>query len=300
MKTSLRRIYTEDHIELVGLLYEPETPTSKVLVHVHGMAGNFYENKFLDYLAQTLTDNGIAFFVFNNRDCEFVKDLYKVESDKRTTVQIGSAYERFEDSVLDISAAIDFAEKQGFSEIHLGGHSLGSPKIAFYFAETQDIRIKSILFISPPDMLGLVRMEKEQFQKDITEARELADEGQGKQLVTHPIWGEYRISADTYISLFADDSKDAIFNFLDPAGSFDTLGKITVPTFAVMGHKDDALVIPLEETFEKLSKALSSSPKVETRMLGDANHGYIGNEQDLAGAVKEWLSNLGIIPKKVS
>ena len=51
MKTSLHRITTSDGIELVGLLYEPEVATKKILVHVHGMAGNFYENKFLDAIA---------------------------------------------------------------------------------------------------------------------------------------------------------------------------------------------------------------------------------------------------------
>ena len=79
MKVSTKRIYTKDGIELFGLLYEPDSKSNTVLVHVHGMGGNFYENKFLDAIAETLTSNGIAFFTFNNRGCEFIKDLYEVK-----------------------------------------------------------------------------------------------------------------------------------------------------------------------------------------------------------------------------
>lgn len=289
MKASLHRIYTEDNLELVGVLYEPEIPSKKVLVHVHGMSGNFYENKFLDHIAQTLTDNETAFFAFNNRGCEFIKDLYKVENGNRTILRIGDTFECFEDSVLDIRAAIDFVEKKGFSEVHLSGHSLGSPKIAFYLAETQDSRIKSALFLSPSDMLGLVRQDQEDFVRDMSEATQLQASGEGKKLLTNLLWKETPISADTYINLFADTSKAAIFNFRDPDGSFNTLNKVSVPVFTVMGRKDDALVVSIEETYEKLTTALSSSPKVVTKILGDANHGYIGDELNLADAVKDWL-----------
>src|SRR3989344_2326231 len=91
MKTSFQRMVTQDGLELVGLLYEPEQSTSKILVHVHGMAGNFYENKFLDAIAETLTKNNIAFLTFNNRGCELMKDLTKIVDGKRTIVRIGNA-----------------------------------------------------------------------------------------------------------------------------------------------------------------------------------------------------------------
>jgi alpha-beta hydrolase superfamily lysophospholipase len=131
MKTTLYKVLTEDSLELPGLLYEPETPTQKVLVHVHGMAGNFYENKFLDVIAETLTSNGIAFYVFNNRGTEFIKDMYKVGKEKREVIRLGDTYEKFEDCLIDIKAAIDFVESKGFNNIHLSGHSLGGPKVAY-------------------------------------------------------------------------------------------------------------------------------------------------------------------------
>jgi pimeloyl-ACP methyl ester carboxylesterase len=293
MKTTFHRIYTSDGLELHGLLYEPDEQTNSVLVHVHGMGGNFYENKFLDSIAKELTDSGIAFCAFNNRGCEFIKETYKIVAGKEPEiVRVGTAYEKFEDSLFDIDAFITFVQNQGYSDIHLSGHSLGCPKVAYYIAETQDMRVKSMALLSPSDMLGLVRSKIEQFEKEIHEAEDLVSLGNGDQLLSQWVWGEYPLSANTYLSLFADDAKDAIFNFHNPSDTLEVLNKIKVPTYAVMGRKDDALVIGIEETFSRLTKALTNSPKVETEILGEANHGYRGHESELAQALKGWLQSV--------
>ena len=50
---------------------------------------------------------GIAFFAFNNRGCELIKDLIKIENERRSLARIGNAYEKFENSLIDIKAAIE-------------------------------------------------------------------------------------------------------------------------------------------------------------------------------------------------
>lgn len=290
MKTSLHRIITQDSIELVGLLYEPEETTNKVLVHVHGMAGNFYENKFLDVIADTLTKNGIAFFAFNNRGCELIKDLTKIINGKRTIVRIGNAYEKFEDSLIDIATAIDFVSLKGFSNIHLSGHSLGAPKVAYYAASGKDERLSSIIFISPSDMVGIIKMDKN-YEQDMRMARQMVAEGRGDELLPNPaLWDESPLSAKTYISLGGEDSGVAIFNFYDSTDTLPILSRITIPTYTVMGIKDDALVVSIDETMERIKKSMINYPKVETNILGDANHGYDGFEQKLADALVLWIN----------
>ena len=293
MKTSFHRIYTDDGLELHGLLYEPDDSTQSVLVHVHGMSGNFYENMFLDFLARGLTEVGIAFCVFNNRGTEIIKETYQVtEGNEPKIVRVGTAYEKFEESLLDIKTFIDFVSSKGFSRIHLSGYSLGCPKVAYYMSKTQDVRIESLLLMSPSDMLGLARSQKEQFTKSLAEAKKLTEEGNGEQLLSDWVWDEYPMSADTYLSLFADNAEDAIFNFHNPQDKLETLGTISVPTFAVMGRKDDALVISIEDTFSRLEAALTKSPKIKTVILGDANHGYRGHENELLEAAMGWLTNI--------
>lgn len=280
---------TQDGLELVGLLYEPEQATEKILVHVHGMAGNFYENKFLDAIAETLTNNNIAFLAFNNRGCELMKDLTKIVDGKRTIVRVGNAYEKFEDSLIDIRTAIDFAYTKGFSNIHLSGHSLGVPKVAHYSAEANDDRLSSVIFLSPSDMVGLIKMDKH-YEADMNTARQMVAEGRGDELLPNPaLWDESPLSAKSYISLGGEDSNVAIFNFHNSSDTLPLLTKITIPTYVIMGRKDDALVVSIEETMDRIKKALSNSPRVEINILGDADHGYNDFEQDLAGALASWI-----------
>ena len=44
MKQELVRINSIEGIEMVGILYEPEEKNNTIVVHVHGLCGNFYEN----------------------------------------------------------------------------------------------------------------------------------------------------------------------------------------------------------------------------------------------------------------
>ena len=288
MKTSFHRIRTSDNLELVGLLYEPESETKKILVHVHGMAGNFYENKFLDNIAETLTANGIAFFAFNNRGCEYIKDLIKIEGDTRNIVCIGNMYEKFEDSLLDIQAGIDFADSRGYTEIHLSGHSLGGPKIAYYASETKDSKLKSIIFLSPADMVGLAKTD-EYIDRDVSTAQQMISEGRGDEVMPFKVWGESYLTANTYMSIGHESSKVDIFSFYDSNSTLPVLGKITVPALTIMGRKDSALTVSIEETMERIKKAMSASSKVETCILGDADYGYNTYEQQLADVIQAWL-----------
>jgi len=291
MKETLFRVLTEDNLELVGILYEPVQSSKKILVHVHGMGGNFYENKFLDFIAQTLTANGFAFLTFNNRGCELVKDLSKIENEKRSIVRIGGSYEIFEDSLFDIKAVIDFVESKRFTEIHLSGHSLGASKVAYYVTEQNDNRIKSIIFLSPADMVGLAKTDK-YYQRDIDMAKKMIIEGRGKELMPFMIWDENYLTADTYMSIGSDKSKVAIFNFYNPIDSLSSLGKIKISSLTIMGRKDVALTIAIEDTMDRVKKAMISSSKVETNILDDADHGYNNYEQKLADILKIWIQKM--------
>lgn len=298
MKTSFHRLLTKDNLEIAGLLYEPESKTKKILVHVHGMAGNFYENKFIDFIVNTLTSNNIAVFVFNNRGCELVKDLIRIENGKRTFVRIGDSYEKFEESIFDIETAIDFVQSAGFSEIHLSGHSLGAPKIAYYASEQKDRRLKSVIFLSPSDMVGLAKADKN-YKRDIDTARRMISEGNGKELMPFIVWGENFLSAETYLSIGSEDSKVAIFNFYDPNDPLPVLKRILVPALTIMGRKDAALTISIEDTMERIKKAMEGSSRVETCILGDANHGYNNYEQPLADTMNQWIQKSGNMQIKI-
>lgn len=291
MKTTLHSIHTEDGLLLHGVLYRPEKETQRVLVHVHGMAGNFYENLFLGFLAKTLTDNGIAFCAFNNRGNGHITDFVRVKNGKKDFVTHGSSGERFEDCLLDIQAYVNFVKGEGLTKVHVSGHSLGAPKVIYYAFKTGE-DLQSIILLSPPDMLGLVRNDQHQFEKEITTANNMVQNGDGEKLLPEYVWGEYPIKAKTYLDLFGDDSKTAIFNFLNQGLGFEVLSKIDKPILSVMGRKDDVAIIPVEEIMELLEKEAVLSPKSETKILGNADHIYQGHEQELANVLNDWIAKI--------
>lgn len=108
MKQELVRINSMDEIEQPGILYIPDKTTDKIVIHVHGLNGNFYENRFLDTLAKSYTDKGYAFLTFNNRGKDFIAELLKGDG---FTV-IGGSLERFKDCILDIEGVVSWVNKK--------------------------------------------------------------------------------------------------------------------------------------------------------------------------------------------
>ncbi len=289
MKTSLQRIYAEDGLELHGLLYKPDSDSKTVVAHVHGMAGNFYENNFLDFLAKTLTENNVAFCPFNNRGKGNMSTFVRKINDKIQYPVIGNVYEKFEECILDIKAHVDFLENQGFTNIHLMGHSLGVPKVVYYLGKSQDERIKSLILLSPADMLGLIREKKEIFNKGILIAKNMISEGRGNDLIPKKVWDEYCLSANTYVNFFDDNAETGVLNFHNQNDEFKILSQILQPIFTVMGRKDDVLIIPIEKIMNMIKEKAKCSKKCEYEILGDATHDYKEYEQQLADTVLNWV-----------
>lgn len=126
MKQELVRMTSMDNLEMVGILYKPEEKSKKIVIHVHGLCGNFYENRFIDILAKTYTNKGYSFLTFNNRGTNYVSELLKGDDCEI----IGGCYERFKDCILDIEGVIKYAKENGYNEIILEGHSYGCNKVA--------------------------------------------------------------------------------------------------------------------------------------------------------------------------
>lgn len=116
---------TEDGLRLNGCL--AETGSDTTIVHVHGKGGNFYENKFVKIMFEAYSSEGFNFLSFNNRGHSSYVEAYK----DGEIVYIGAAVETFEDCLLDLRAAEQFARTLG-SRVVFQGHSFGCEKIMYY------------------------------------------------------------------------------------------------------------------------------------------------------------------------
>lgn len=288
MKTSFHRVPTDDKIALQGLLYVPEVPTKKAYLHVHGMAGSFYGNRFLDDLAPGLADVGYAFFSMNNRGHDIIADFYSIDPDGKSR-RIGNAYEKFTECVLDIKAGIDFLERAGYEEIVLGGHSLGANKAAYYITETKDSRVKKLVLMSTPDMAGLAEAENDHHAETLKQAEELIARGKGEDLMPEVFFGEYYMCPRTYKELNSRDYPVDIFSTYDPEKP-SRLSEIAIPVLALIGDHNEAAIMDSADVLEIIKKKATNASRFDTMIIEGANHGYYGKGKEMTEKVVSWLT----------
>lgn len=291
MKTTFCRTITLDNLRLDGLLFEPDKKSKVVILHIHGMAGNFYENIFLDSMAEEYTKAGYAFSTGNNRGHDYIAD-FQIVGPKENHKRIGDAFEKIEDCILDINGWIEFLKQKGYRIFILQGHSLGAVKAVYYLGNYQDNPFVALVLASPPDMLGLVRVEAEKrnFERDLSEAKKLMREGKKDVWLKNKIWNWYYKSAQSYINFFADKSKSDVFPILRN-GKFKELENVKIPVLAFYGGTDDAVVFSPEKDLEVIKKHLKNS-KSETLLVGTAPHSYFKHEKQAAKNVVNWLKEI--------
>ncbi len=127
---------TSDHIELPALLFNSNCSSRTGAIFVHGKAGNLTQ-KHLTTIAEALALAGIPSLTFNNRGAE----------------EGGNAREFFDDSLLDITGAINcLKQATGCTNVVLLGHSYGGLKAAFYAASNLSSLIGLVLMSSIPHL----------------------------------------------------------------------------------------------------------------------------------------------------
>jgi len=289
MKTRFLRVVTKDKLILQGLLYEPDKSTDRVILHIHGMAGNFYENRFLDSMAEVFTKNGWAFLSVNTRGHDLIAD-FPISGTKEEFKRIGNFREKFEECVLDIEAWMDFIDKTGYKNIILQGHSLGSVKAVYYLAKTGDTRVSKLVLASPPDIVGLAEAEKD--HKDLLKlSKKMISEGRGEEMLPKLIWNWYCLSANTYVDFGERGNPIDVFN-THSKDKPSVLEKIKIPALAFLGSKDDAAILPMKEALKIIKKKAKNCPRFNIQIVEGAPHSYFGYEREVAEMISDWLKEI--------
>ena len=291
MRTTFCRTVTKDKLRLDGLLFEPNKKSKIAVLHIHGMAGNFYENFFLDSMAKEYTKAGYTFLTANNRGHDYIADIKK-EGSKEQFKRIGDTFEKIEDCILDINAWLKFLKTKGYKKFILQGHSLGTVKAVFYLSKRPNHPFSALVLASPPDMLGLVRIkaEKKNFKRDLAEAKRLISKNQADAFLSSKIWDSYYKSASSYLNFFADGAKTDVFPILRDGG-FKALESIKIPILAFYGGNDDAVVFSPHKDLEVIKKHIKD-PQSKTLIISDAPHSYFKHEKQVALTVVGWLRQL--------
>ena len=280
---------TSDGLRLHGAISETEDKEN-IIIHIHGMAGDFYQNPYSPLMFEKYLIANIAFLAGENRGTHLATLFNTINGDSKI---IGNSYEIFEDCVYDIQAWVDSAKNLGYENIWLQGHSLGTSKIAYYISTKPDRNIAGLILISPSDMIELVHDPEGQKDHDLLypEAKFLMSENKPNQLLSNLLWGYDRLSAQTYLNFFSDDSKTAIFNYKRPDLGWEVVNNIHIPVLAITGTEDDGIqpIIEPAQAMEILKKELKNSPKVKTILYEGAKHSFNGFEENIIKDVIEFI-----------
>jgi pimeloyl-ACP methyl ester carboxylesterase len=252
----LLQVSTSDGLYLHGF-YCPTSDKKNALLHIHGFEGNFYENNFVYSLIKNLSQNNIAFLAVNTRGNNKNSDFNTVDGGCKT---IGSWNELLEEAHIDISAWIKFLLDQGYQEIILQGHSLGTLKVIRYLFEGEyKDKISKLILLSP--------FEKHTPSSDL--------------------------SPQTFESWDNQSDFARVFDFSATDYGFPILKQIKIPTKIIVGEKDEYFYPTNPNDFQKIMNLLLSHiPNSQGVFIPDAIHSYKPNEELMAKEVTNFIKQL--------
>lgn len=281
---------TQDGIILHGQLFE-YLEKENIIIHIHGMSGDLYLDSFYPAMEKNYPANGWSFLATENRGTHSVTQFNTTDG---RCINIGNAYEKFEDCIYDIQAWIDKVKELGYKRIWLQAHSLGTSKVAYYITNTLNNGVEGLIWLSPSDMLGLVKDSEGSKDHAICfkQAKEFVANGKGERLLDHLLWGCYKLSANTYLNFFSDNANTGIFNYKGDLG-WDVVNKIDKPVIAFSGTNDDGIapVIDAYEGMKRLEGQLINSPRKETHVYENGTHDFTGFGEDITKKVLNFIQS---------
>jgi pimeloyl-ACP methyl ester carboxylesterase len=294
VKGELCRTISADGLELQGFLASPDGGLPRLgVIHIHGLAGNFYENRFIDNVAASVVGRGLGFLTVNTRGRDYLSDFICEQPDgTKTYLQIGGIHEIFDDCLADIEAWLGFLRTRGVDRIILQGHSHGALKVTYYLHERRDPGIAGLILLSPSDDFGCQRARLgERFDEALDTARRMVREDRGRGLMPDGYF-HYPVSASTYLDIFDRGSKLKIFNLSrTDTGDFKELESIEVPVLALVGSVDEAFVDDPDVYLDQIRAEMTGAPSFKGRVIRGAPHNYLNFEKQVAESIATWLGS---------
>lgn len=281
-----------NNLELIGLLFEPQNQTTQTIaIHVHGNYGNFYNNKFIWYMSKIYTKNDISFLTFNLSAHDGLCEGYRLG----VLDYIGGGVADYNESLLDIEAAVGFARQIGYKNIILQGHSLGCDKILDYTINKSCDDFKIVL-LSPVDSYAVqtrwLKLHKnETIPQQINRLKQYQnsnDDSLGWLDIDE--YGAEGLNADWIYKIPV--TQKALLSILE-GSAFKYLNLTcgenfisNVPTFVFLGNRDGLQMSTQEEMRLFLMQHFTNCFVDDTL---DSDHDIIGVEEILTERIVHWI-----------
>jgi len=283
----LVRFEATDGVALAGLLYEPQRASKRAIVWLHGGGGaSVFESRRTNLLAEVFVKMGMAFFPFNNRGSGIVRRAGKDLG--------GAAFERIRDCVADIDGAVRELWRRGYRDITLAGHSTGANKIAVYDHYKPRNRVKRYVLIAGGDDTGWLykglgaRRFRAMLAKAKAKAKQRSDE------LAPRVPGQTMISWRAFYDMANPNGDYNVFPFYElmtrtklSRRPFRFIRAIRKPALYIYGDRDEYCFGDVPLCVSILAKQLDD--RAEVAVIGDADHGFSGREEELGNLIAGWV-----------
>ncbi|MBI2000434.1 MAG: alpha/beta fold hydrolase [candidate division NC10 bacterium] len=263
--TELVQVTTADGVRLDGALWSPAGGPGRkpALLLVHGYAGNFYTG--WPGLTRGLAQKGHLTLALNMRDHDLTP---------QTSL--------FEDNRADIEAGVNLLMARGAASVVLVGQSLGTNRVLFYQADTQDPRVRGLVLMAGPGNLlewNIRIFGREPALAVLVEAQRRVQMGRGAELILVDLGplGKVLYSAQHLVSLRGPGTRS------DP---FQNIARVNVPILILHGTAD-RLADPA--VAERLRAAAVATPSVQPYMIPGAGHALPERVEDILPILGQWL-----------
>jgi pimeloyl-ACP methyl ester carboxylesterase len=274
-------VRSTDDVVSAGVRFTSPKDSSKpiAVVWVHGWGANFYSPSYVG-IGRALAGRGFTTISVNTRMHD-IGNVEKYAGGKR--VRGGGYWGVTSQDALDIAAWIDFAEHTGFGKVALVGHSAGWASVGRYRAETGDRRVAGLVMAS-----GMIGPPPDNDPELIARAGKLVADGAGEDLLRLPnrAFPSF-ISAATYLDIENTPRQYKDFFGIAHTGT-PGVARVKCPILAFFGARDD---IGGEKELNLLKSSLqrlSGSPKLETALVVNGDHEYLGEGAQVAERIAHW------------
>ncbi len=281
---SLVRLRTRDGVWLDGIVAEPRRRRRTAFIWVHGLGSVFSSGQdLIRELSAALNAAGVAYFKFNTRGHDVVA--------RRGPRLAGAAFERFDESVLDIRTMVGFAAKAGYERLVLAGHSTGANKALYYAARTRDRRLVGLALLGPiaDAAAEAKRLGGRELRRRVALAERLAR--RDPEALVPRAWGFW--SARRYLSLYRPGGAEDVFPYYRRGARWTALRSVRVPVAAIVGARDEYLDRRPEAVIDAFRANAVRARSFTGVIVRGANHGFARRERELSEVIVDWLRRNG-------
>jgi len=286
-----------DNLQLNGILSEGETKSDTALVYIHGLTSNaFSQSVLLGKLRER--SKKLTILSINTRGAGLINPYKKINpnsTEEKERLTIGAGFEIFTDCVFDIEGALRFLEPRDYSQIILMGNSTGCNKAVYYAHKANDERVKAIVLQSPVrDIPAMKLWYQDKFADRKNTVKRLRKQKKGEKLVPQVMDGEY-YCADRLYSLMYPGTKEDVFPYGEPFGSWKAFENVTIPMQVLLGEKDEYVQVPIQQIADEYKKHQKSNTHFRIDIYDQANHGFEGVEEKAAEHIFRFLVKMRLL-----